>query len=151
MSPRGCSASPPSGSRTFSPTRSEESAGSRPDTPSAQYPRAPTRESSFASSCRRRTDLARVAPHRGDGYVAAGRVELADLGEAVPLVAVVVGRVARLEVRRHALLVDAPQVLGQQSHAESAPGVRGVRSEETEVVVGVTFRSRSVEPFEQLE
>jgi hypothetical protein len=69
----------------------------------------------------------------------------------VPLIAVVVGGVARLEVRRQALLVDALKVLGQECHSEPATGVSRMRAEQAQVVVGLVPRLGGVEPLEQLE
>ena len=65
----------------------------------------------------------------------AGGLELAGRLEAEPLVAGVVRRVRRLEVRRHVLGVDALEVVGDEGNAEAAPAMVGMRADEAEVVV----------------
>jgi hypothetical protein len=57
--------------------------------------------------------------------------------KAEPLVALIVGWVARLQIRGCAFGVDARQVLCEERHAEAVPAVRRMRTQETQVVVGL--------------
>jgi hypothetical protein len=52
--------------------------------------------------------------------------------KAEPLVALIVGWVARLQIRGGAFGVDARQVLCEERHAEAVPPLRRMRTQETQ-------------------
>lgn len=94
------------------------------------------------------TRAAWVAPHRRHRVAAVGSRKAPDSLEADTFVALHVGGVARLQIRRHPRFIDLCEVLCEQSHSDAVTSARGMRSEEAQVVMRLISRVRFLEPLE---
>ena len=92
-----------------------------------------------------------LAPHGRDLVPSVRGLEAAPWLEPEPFVTRVVGRVARLQISRHAVCVDLSQVRLEQAHACTVPTMLGVGAEETQVVEALIVGSGGFEPFHHLQ
>ncbi len=90
-----------------------------------------------------------AATSRDDGIIVRDD-ERAEGLEPDARVAVVVGRVRRLEVDRHPLGVDPGEVIGEQAHADPVASNVGMGVQQAQVVVRLLARVRRLEPVERL-
>ena len=100
-------------------------------------PRGTTRVQPLVRRCGALSDggAADVPPHGRDPGPIEDGLEPADRAEARPGVAVVVGRVRRLEIGRDAKVVPAREVGREQGLADASAAMVGVRREKAQVVV----------------
>ena len=73
-----------------------------------------------------------------------------DRFEPERFVAVIVSGIARFEIGRHSLGVDAREVLAEKRYAEAAAAMFIPRSQQTEIIVRLVVPVRVVEAVEQL-